>query len=237
MAVGLVSCGRFYQPSSLQYQKVQVTAEAPRDAALLTLLKPYSDSVNLNMNTVIGELSQTLDKKLPETTLGNLMTDAVKAEAERIYGTRVDAAFINYGGIRLMQLPAGPLTTGKVYELMPFDNLLILQELPGAVLQQFLDNVAARGGWPVSGLTYTIQNKKAVDVRIGGQSLDPAKTYMVANSDYVANGGDDSNMLKTIPQNNKGYLVRDALLQYFSAYAKRGEKITAPTENRIRYAD
>lgn len=233
----LVGCARHYQPSSVQYEQLRITEQAKKDTALLSMLSPYSLAVNEQMLKVIGEIAGPLEKKLPESSLGNLMADAMKDAAEKLYGIKVDAAFINYGGIRINQVPAGKLTLNQVFEMMPFDNQLVVQELPGDVFQQFLDTVANRGGWPGSGIQYVIRKRKATEVLIGGIPLDPAKRYIVANSDYVVNGGDNCTMLKSYPQQNKGYLVRDGLISYFSSITARGEKISAKIENRVRNVD
>ena len=202
---------------------------------MLLLLGPYSDSVNKSMNNVIGHAAEMLEKQQPEGSLGNFMTDAILYAAAKQFNVPVDAAFVNYGGVRITQLPKGPVTRGKIFELMPFDNLLVLQQLTGAQLQQFLDYTAARGGWPMAGISMGIENKKAVNVTVGGQPLDPAKTYAVVNSDYVVNGGDDANLLKNIPQINKGYLMRDAILDYVHYLAALGKNITASSDKRITH--
>ena len=81
-------------------------------------------------------------------------------------------------------------------------------------MQQFLDHISARGGWPVAGIRMQIQNKKAVNISINGAPLDNGKDYKIALGDYTANGGDDAAMLKGLPQLNKGYLMRDAFIDY-----------------------
>jgi 2',3'-cyclic-nucleotide 2'-phosphodiesterase (5'-nucleotidase family) len=232
-----ISCNRNYHPVSVQYEQRRISPQSSGSKDLNALLQPYADSVNKSMNKVIGEVAETLEKKLPESSLGNLMADAILNEATRIFNTKVDVAFMNYGGIRLNQLTAGPLTIGKVYELMPFDNLLVIQHLRGTVLQQLLDHIAGRGGWPCSGITYQIKEKKAVEIKVGGLALDTSATYIVANSDFIANGGDDCEMLRKIPQENKGYLIRDGLLHYFSGFTSKGEKIRARTDKRVSNAD
>ena len=68
---------------------------------------------------------------------------------------------------------------------------------------------------------------------INGQPIDMNKTYHIVNSDYVANGGDNAVMLKDIPQQNKGYLMRDAVFDYIKALKAAGKNITAIKENRI----
>lgn len=188
------------------------------------------------MNDVVGIADITLEKKQPESTLGNFMTDAFFTMAEEKFNTKVDAAFMNYGGIRLTQLPAGNITTGKIFQLMPFDNLLVLQKLKGNVLQEFLNLVAAKGGSPVSGITMQIKDKKAVNVLVGGKPLDPEAVYTTVNSDFVANGGDNADMLRNIPQITNGYLMRDALFDYIKKQKSQGKNISAKIENRVTNA-
>ena len=187
------------------------------------------------MNDVGGFATQNMDKGQPECALGNFMVDAFFIMAREKYNVPVDVAFLNHGGIRLTQLPAGNVTRGKIIELMPFDNLLIIQKLKGDVLQQFLDLTAAKGGWPVAGMTMEIKDKKAVNVKIGGKPLDPNATYTTVNSDFLANGGDNADMLRNIPQITNGYLMRDALFDYIIRLKKEGKNISATTENRVTH--
>jgi 2',3'-cyclic-nucleotide 2'-phosphodiesterase (5'-nucleotidase family) len=238
-----LSCNTTYQSQSLQYKSYRINAELQKDSSIISFLKPYSDNVNKTMNDVVGYADMDLEKKQPESTLGNFMADAFLAMAKEKYKTDADVAFINFGGIRLTQLPAGTVTNGKIFELMPFDNLLILQKVKGDVLQQVLDLQASRGGWPVAGLTMQIKDlpagqvgKKAINVMIGGQPLNPDRTYTIVNSDFIANGGDDANMLRPIPQITNGYLMRDAIMDYIKKLKSEGKNISAKIENRVTYA-
>jgi 2',3'-cyclic-nucleotide 2'-phosphodiesterase (5'-nucleotidase family) len=187
------------------------------------------------MVVVVSDME--LEKKQPEGTLGNILADAMLTMAEKKYATHVDAAFINYGGIRLTSVPAGNITRGRIFELVPFDNLLVLQKITGKVVQEFLDHVAGKGGWPCAGISMQIKNKKAVNIMIGGAPIDELATYTIANNDYVANGGDDCVMLKTIPQIANGYLFRDAVIDYFTQQAKEGKKLSVKIENRVTNAE
>ncbi len=190
---------------------------------MVSFLKPYADSVNSSMNEVLGMLEAPLTKSWPECSLGNFMTDAYLERAAQKFGKKVDIALMNYGGIRLNSMEPGNLTKRQLFELMPFDNLMVLLELTGKQLQDCMDNIASRGGWPVSGATYTIENNKATKLMIGGMPIVPGNKYIMAVSDYVANGGDDSNVLKGIPQMNIGYLQRDALIEYVQNHKKIGK--------------
>ena len=231
------SCTLSYQAQKVQYNDYRISSGAKQDSAMLVLLKPYSDSLSKSMYEVVAVSETDLEKKQPEGSLGNFLADAMLAMAEKSYTTHIDAAFINYGGIRLPSIPAGNITRAKVFELSPFDNLLVIQKISGNVLQQFLDHVAAKGGWPCSGITMQIKNKKAVNILVGGKPLDESAVYTIANNDYVANGGDDCSMLKSIPQVSNGYIFRDAVFDYLAELKKQGKKISAKTENRVSNAE
>ena len=232
-----ISCKISYQGESMKYETYKISDSLQKDSSLIHFLKPYSKDVDKIMNGVVGIADISLDKKLPEGTLGNFMVDAMFFMGQEKYGIKADAAFLNHGGIRLNQLPAGDVTTGKIFELMPFDNLLIIQKLKGDVLQQFLDLVAGNGGWPVAGISMQIKNQKAVNVKIAGQPIDPDKEYITVNSDFVANGGDNAIMLKPIPQISNGYLVRDALFDYIKKLKSQGKNIQAKIENRVSHVE
>jgi len=233
---GFSSCHSSYQTEKLQYSNYRLSPSQPGDSATVSFLKPYHDEVGKTMNDVVGMVDVAMDKSLPESVLGNFMADAFLAMSRDKYNMQVDGAMMNYGGIRLTQLPAGPVTTGKIFELMPFDNLLVLQKLTASQLQQLLDLTAARGGWPLAGITMEIKDNKAVNVMVGGQPLNARLTYTIANSDFVANGGDDAAMLKALPQITNGYLMRDALFDYIKKLKASGKNISANVENRVRYA-
>ncbi len=231
------ACYSTYQPAAVQYKDYKINQSIRQDSALLVLIKPYADSVNKKMNDVIAVSAVELEKKQPEGSLGNLLADAMLTMARAKYKIPVDAAFINFGGIRLPSLPAGNITRGKVFELAPFDNVVVVQKINGKVLQEFLDHLAGRGGWPCAGITWQIKDKKAVNVKINGNPLNESADYYIANNDYVANGGDDCSMLKGIPQLNQNYLFRDALIDYFTNFTRQGKKISAQLENRVSNAN
>ena len=233
----LFSCQTFYQPQTVKYKDYRLTQTSKQDGALNTALKPYADSVNKNMNDIIAVAEEELVKRQPEGSLGNIMADGMLAIAKEKYNEPIDASFINFGGIRLQAIPAGNITRGKLFELAPFDNVIVLQRIEGKVFQQFLNHISSRGGWPTAGMTWQIKNKEAINVLIGRKPLLETSTYTIALVDYVANGGDDCEMLKSISQINNGILFRDAIIAYFSSLTKQGKKIPAITEKRVSNAN
>ena len=233
-----LSCKTAYQPQSVQYTDYRITKENKPDSSLASMIRPYADSVSHSMNGVIAVSEIDLEKKQPEGTLGNILADAMLAMARTNYKTHVDAGFVNYGGIRLPSIPAGDITRGKIFELAPFDNIIVLQNVSGKVLQQYLDHIANRwGGWPCAGISWQVKDKKAINVMVDGKPIDSNAIYSIANNDYVANGGDDCIMLKGIPQINNGYLFRDAVIEYFSQFTRAGKKLWVKLENRVSNAE
>ena len=67
-------------------------------------------------------------------------------------------------------------------------------------VQQLLDLTAAQGGWPVAGITMQLKDKKPVGVRLVVKPIDANANYTVAGADFVANGGENANMLRSVPQ-------------------------------------
>ena len=228
------SCGASKKTNTIRlaYKDYDIGKTYVPDTGIQSMLLPYRDSVDKAMGKIIGSSQIAMKKQQPESELGNFMSDCMRTMAARKFHTNVDIAFVNYGGIRA-DLPQGQITLRNIYELMPFDNLIVLQQVKGSVLHQLLDHIATKGGWPVSGLTMRIHNKKAVQIKINGKQLDENQIYVVANSDYVANGGDDCEMLKPIPQLNNGYLFRDALINYIQELTADKKTIQATIENRV----
>jgi 2',3'-cyclic-nucleotide 2'-phosphodiesterase (5'-nucleotidase family) len=230
-SVFIFACGpKHYAPMQVNaYNYGMEGSRQGEQTAMKAFLQPYADSVNNSMNIVLGTLEVSLTKSWPECSLGNFMTDAYLEMAKKKFNRNVDVALMNYGGIRLNSMETGPITRGKIFELMPFDNLMVLLDLNGAQLQEFMDHLASRGGWPMTGATYTIVNKKATELKVGGLQVDPQKKYTIATSDYVANGGDDNSVLRGLEQINIGYLQRDALIEY----VREKKVISMPEGNRI----
>jgi len=223
-------------PAEVLHTSYPVVNNQKQDSSILMMLSPYKDSVNKTMNKVIGFATETFNKGQGQVALGNFFTDAMKEMGEKHFGRKIDVAVVNYGGMR-SYIPKGNITVGKIYELMPFDNLIVLQEVKGSLLKQFLDHTANAGGWPVNGISMTIKNKRAENILVNGKPLDEQATYILANSDYIANGGDNSEMLKPVRQMNIGYLMRDALIAYVQQFTANGKPVIANKEIRITHAD
>ena len=211
------------------------TASSPARTVAITIA-PYSAQLGDRMNRVLAEVATPLVKGRPESSLGNWTADLLLAAAREVFPERTVAfAIQNYGGIRVTEIGTGPLTVAELYELMPFDNELVLVQLSGTQLAEFLTHTIAGGGWPVSaGVSIEQVDGEPIQVLIGGQPLRKAATYYVAMPDYVANGGDQAAMLVGTPQQASGRLVRDLLIEQA---ARLSEPIRVPAASgRIQLA-
>lgn len=199
------------------------------------LISPYRSQLEAEMNEVVGTTTKVMEKGSPESLLGNWMSDVLAEQTAKVTGKPVDFAVVNYGGIRIPSMPKGEITKGKIFELMPFDNLQVVVLLDATTVQQFADHMAQKGGWPISeGLRFVIQDEKAVDVTVGGKALDPNKTYRVSVSDYVANGGSACAFLKGKPVEETGEYVRDLIIANAKATTAKGLPLDATLDQRTQ---
>jgi 2',3'-cyclic-nucleotide 2'-phosphodiesterase (5'-nucleotidase family) len=208
----------------------------PSDTNLLQMLSPYKAGVDTQMQVVIGYTDMPLTKAQPESTLGNFMADAQMVRARQI-DSKVVGSVVNYGGIRIAYVAPGDLTKGKMYELMPFDNMLTIVEVPGSVLKQFCSHMARFRGWPVSGITYTIKDKEAVEVMVNGAPVNDHIVYKIAMSDYIARGGDNCDFLQPLRKKYTTIFVRDAMIDYVMNLKQQGKPLHPNLEKRVQYAD
>ena len=131
-----------------------------------------------------------LEKKKQGNTLGFFITDAYLEMAKQKLDPKVDAAFMNSGGIRLPEMPAGAITQGKIFELMPFDNLMVLLKVKGSLLKQYLDTLAANEGVIESGITMQID-----EMRNEQGSIYRSGSFTLRGAGVACDPGIDCNQL------------------------------------------
>ena len=229
-----LSCSRkTVELSRVSGQNTSVLYSGNAAPKIDSIIKPYKDSIDRTMHAVLCYSSTDLYKAQPEGTLGNLVADAV-LHAAKAKDSTVNISLVNYGGVRLPFVSAGPITLEKVYEIQPFENEIVLIDLRGPEVASLLDAVAAKGGWPVAGVTFLISDNKAVNIVIGKTPFDIRLKYKLALSDYVANGGDNMSMLKNIAQEKIGVKMRDALIEYLQTIGTANDSLRLEPEDRIQ---
>ncbi len=138
--------------------------------------------------TVVGHAKNPFNDK---KALGAYMADAQR------YITKADIAMQNPGGVRFDNLHGGDLTKADVYDLDPFNNSLVITEMTGKQVEDFLVTASINDHdcTHVSGITYTIDYVLSEEgsglftsakAFINGKRLDSEKVYKVTVNSYMA---------------------------------------------------
>lgn len=232
----LLSCHtRLWQVEQAHSTKIAIDAstDALADTAYIAYLKPFKNQVDEQMNVVIGQATETMRGHAPESLLSNFSADVYRTAASNFLKSDVDIAIVNLGGLRTI-VPAGNITIRKVFELMPFENELVILYLKGDKLNELCQYFASMGGEGVSGLRFKIADKKAVEITIGGKSLDSNRLYSIATNDYLAGGNDKMTVLASYDKRlNTAIKVRNMLLDYIKGETAKGNAIKAELDGRI----
>lgn len=209
---------------------VFVDSSIEPDAVINAFLEEYANELNVKMNRRITVSTGVIERGQPESPLGNLTADIVRSHAARTLGKEVDIALLNRGGLRI-PIPQGDVTVGTMYELMPFENYITLLRFNGRQIRQIAEELAIEGGEPISGLRMRIDGNRAVDLLVGGNSIDPNREYWLATNNWMADGGGPIPTLwQPLERIDTGVLIRDAFIEHLNTR----ETIEPETDGRIR---
>ncbi len=223
------SCRSIDHLADTKAKTIRVTNIA-QDSSILALTSAYKANMDAKMNEVIAYVHEPMVKERPESTLTNWVADAIYNQAKKNFKQPIDFAYQNYGGIRIPTLAKGDLTVGKVFELMPFDNSLLVVKLNHEELLQFISYLAEIEGGPVSSnIKMIISNKKVESLLINGLPIENTKEYFVAMPDYIANGGDNQSYLSDNERLDKNILLRSVLI----AEARDQKVVKSALDQRI----
>jgi 2',3'-cyclic-nucleotide 2'-phosphodiesterase (5'-nucleotidase family) len=213
------------------FELIPITSALPDEPRTAAVVASYIAKLGIELDAEIGTSLVPLDGvaqrlRSAETNLGNLVADAMRAEAQ------ADLAIVNAGGIRGDRVrPAGPITRRDILEAHPFSNSVCKVAMPGRVILQALNSgvsklPAAAGQFPqVSGLTMRVDanapaGDRVRDVRVQGAPLDLDKRYTVAMPDFVLLGGDGYGMFvsqEVLTRPESGKRMAQALEEYIAA--------------------
>ncbi len=222
----LGSAGCRQQP---QHLTEIATSQTTIDSTLGTVdsleayIAPYREHVNEVLNEPLCYAPETLSKTdgTKNCSIGNLLADVMREQADKVLRMRenigVDMAVMNYGGIRT-DIAKGPVSERTAYEVMPFENGLVVAALKGRAVSEMVDFLRkAEVPHPISGMKIKTDGEgNLVSLRIHGKPLDPGKIYYVATSDYLVGGGDGMTFFRQRDTLFKtDYKIRNALVDYF----------------------
>ena len=234
--IGALSCShKTWEVTQATSTRIAIdsTTEVTADKNYEAWLRPIKQKIDAQMNVVIGQAAETMKGHKPESLLSNFNADVYRERASAFLGEPVDMSVVNLGGLRTV-VPAGDITVGKVFELMPFENELVILWLRGDKLMGLLQYFARNGGEGESGVRMTIRNRTAEDITIGGKPIDLTKLYSIATNDYLAGGNDNMVQLGQYEKRtNTGLKIRSILIDFIKNETKKGNKIESKLDGRI----
>lgn len=191
-------------------EHVQIDSGIAEDPAMKALVDDCQQRVGAAMDEVIGHSDVDLDCRFSsirtmETNIGNLVTDIMRL------GMKTDVAFINSGTLRADSIiEAGALKVRDLLGILPMLDELCILEMTGEKLMQVLQNGVSQ--YPrlegrflqVSGVSFDFNPTAAgcerlVDesIKVGGQILDKERLYRITTLNYLRQGKDGFDALKS----------------------------------------
>lgn len=182
------------------------------------------------MDEIIGTAGVYLSRTNvdAQSLMGNTITDAMRAEVS------ADFAFLNLGGVR-SDIKSGPVTYRNVFEVMPFDNMVVSFKCNGEFLRRIIETrvEGGRHGLVVSGVNVIYSKKRpnfdrVTSLKIGGEPWDPNKIYTCVTTDFLMQGNAGLSLLVQVPESDitqHQINLRDAIVNYFKKFSPVKTKI------------
>ena len=220
----LFSCTTTYNIQSSNSKVIEIKSSA--DSSVLAIISPYQRGIEAEMNEVLTYSKIRLTKKGTESLLGNFVTDLCLNYSD------AHLCVMNNGGLRT-SIDIGPVSRGKIYELMPFDNELVVLELNKKDYLGLLNYICIRGGEPFSGINITMNKEGNVINNSWPVNFENNEKVKVLTSDYLANGGDKMSFFQNKKKYKLGIKLRDAIIDH----CEKNDTITSRLDGRLKVID
>ena len=223
--------------SKISGERLPISEKLESNDSITTYIQPYKEHIEKTLSEPLAYNPKMLSKSDGElnTALGNLMADIVMEMSQPIFKTRtgknIDFVLLNHGGIRSV-ISKGNVTAGTAYEVMPFENKVVVVELTSEKVQEMLDYLAKRQkAHPVSGIQIALNKGGTINkVLIQNELLNNNRTYYVATSDYLADLGDNMHFFSDpVSITDLDYLIRNEMIDYF----KKVDTLNPVIDNRF----
>ena len=178
-------------------------------------LKPYRSSLKEKTEEVIAKLEIDLTKKGYSNSLGRFASQIILEKARKYSKLPVDFALLNNGGLR-KPLYKGDIKIKDIYELMPFDNYIVIVSVKGAKVKTMCKEITHHHGLPMAGLKIIAGETNGDTCDVNGKKVDDKKDYLIATINYLYNVGEGVPSLKSgkLVKNMTNHLFRDAIIEY-----------------------
>ena len=227
------------QPPAVKAEVIPITETIPDDPEVQKVIAPLAEEIRASFGQPLVQAPQGVlrGRRGEENPLGYWVSDVMRRAAQPLVGAPVRFAITNAGGLRANLRP-GQIKVGDIFELMPFENELVVIELTGAeVIQVVKEGLLRRGGEPCSGVKVKVEGtpqQATLSVTWeDGSPIDPAAVVKVATSDYLYGGGDSIPTLKKGRHPfTTGITLRQMLLDECAALGKAGKDLLSPATGR-----
>jgi 2',3'-cyclic-nucleotide 2'-phosphodiesterase (5'-nucleotidase family) len=235
----LLSLSLAAQAPLVQAEVVPIAATIPEDEAIQKVIAPLAAEIKATFDLPLVQAPQGVfrGRRGEENLLGYWVSDVMRRAAQAVVGSPVRFAITNAGGLR-SNLRPGQLKVADIFEMMPFENELVVVELSGAeVVQIVKEGIVRRGGEPCSGVKAVVGGTPEAGTYTltweDGSPIDPNIIVKVATSDYLYGGGDS---IPTLKKGRKpfttGVTLRQMLLDECTALAKDKKDLLPPAPGR-----
>jgi 2',3'-cyclic-nucleotide 2'-phosphodiesterase (5'-nucleotidase family) len=167
-------------PASWTWKRIPIdsTKIAPAED-VAAQVKRWEDEVTARVDEPLATAGHAFDKRQLKAVMEQAMRDE----------TGADFAFMNAGGVRDV-LPQGRLLVRHIWNIMPFDNVVVIAHVPGRDLPK---------------------------VVLGGRTVEPDRVYTLAVSDFTAQNQSAAGELGTtgLVFGDDVGLLRDMLVDWF----------------------
>lgn len=219
----IISCKNDVNLNKIEGQRISITDSIEANPEIEAYIKPFRENVTKDLDSTLAYAVGTYSKTDGElnTAIGNFMADALFEESNPVFNKRtgksIDMVLLNHGGIRSI-ISKGNITSRTAYQIMPFDNEVVIVSLKGTQVKELLKYLSnAKRAHPISKLKLILDNDyNIVEATINGSPLEDSETYNVATNDFLFEGGDRMTFFKT----NEGvvnldYKLRNLYIDHF----------------------
>lgn len=238
VAVSYLHCTQPYKVKNYKVTNITIDKDILDDSSMQADIEPYRNEIDAKMNKVIGQSAKQMLAFKPESPLSNFISDIIQNKAKQyLTNNQADTlpllTLMNIKGIR-SALPQGEVTLRNLFELMPFENEIVLLTLPGDSILSLFNLLGHTMGDGIAGATVIFKDTNVVGVLIGNKPLDVSKNYILATSDYLADGGDYYDMIKDpIHRTNINLKLREAIIESIQEQNNNGNILSAERDGRI----
>ena len=229
-----------YTAEKLTASQTQIDSSITAVDQIENYIAPYKKSLDVQMNVPLSYNPAAMYKNdTPlNTRIGNMMAAISRGQGEPVYtsrtGNKVDVVLLNNGGIRA-GIPKGDVTLRTAYEVMPFENEIVVAELAPEQMRELVNYLATRqAAHPFDGLQIELQGNNIKSVTLDGKPITYDRNYFVMTSDYLLTGGDNMDFFtKAVSSTRIDYKIRNAMIDYF----KETDTLGFDVDNRFTKKD